>query len=91
MSERTGLVSLAPFLEVAEFGKACISWYNTNGKLCEDIGLALKLEAGDEISPRVGRETNRVWSACVSILIQAYSSILHKSRQVLCSSHLSSD
>lgn len=37
------------------------------------------------------RETNGVWSACVSILIQAYSSILHESHQVLCSSDLSSD
>lgn len=37
------------------------------------------------------RETNEVWSACVSILIQAYSSILHESHQVLCSSDLSSD
>lgn len=82
---------MVPLLEVAEFWKACIYWYSTNGKLCEDIGLALKLEAGDEISPRVRRETNGVWSACVSILIQADSSILHKSRQVLCSSALSSD
>lgn len=44
---------------VEEFWKACIYWCNTNGKLCGDIGLALKLEARDEISP--GDEKGDKW------------------------------
>lgn len=62
-----------------------------NGKLCGDIGLALKLEARDEISSGDEKGDKGVWSAPVSILIQAQSSIQHDSWLVLCSSDLSSD